>query len=88
MISSVCNEKEWTTYVGVMIKSKIHGMELVARMVGQNDVGDENSQSLTLLEAIDEQGIECVIVFMQPSQKSQDDTEADDPPLLEVMKQC
>jgi hypothetical protein len=61
---------------------------LVARMVGQNDVGDENSQSLTLLEAIDEQGIECVIVFTQPSQKSQDDTEADDPPLLEVMKQC
>jgi hypothetical protein len=32
-MSPVCNE-EWTTYVGVMIKLEIHGIELVIRMVG------------------------------------------------------
>jgi hypothetical protein len=31
MMSLVCNEKEWTTYVGVMIKLEIHRIELVAR---------------------------------------------------------
>jgi hypothetical protein len=39
-MSPVCNE-EWMTYVGVVMKSEIHGIELVVRMVGQNDVGDE-----------------------------------------------
>jgi hypothetical protein len=53
-ISLVCNEKEWTTYVRVVMKSKIRGIELVARMIGWNDVGDESSRSLTLLEAVDE----------------------------------
>jgi hypothetical protein len=66
-MSLICNEKEWTTHVGVMMKSEIHGIELCARMVGQNDVGDEGSQSLTLLEAVDEQGVECGIVVTQPS---------------------
>jgi hypothetical protein len=33
MISPVCDEKEWTTYVDVVMKSKIHGIKLVARMV-------------------------------------------------------
>jgi hypothetical protein len=32
-MSLVCNEKEWTTYVKVMTKSEIRGIELVARMV-------------------------------------------------------
>jgi hypothetical protein len=42
-MSLVCDEKEWTTYVSVVMKSEIRGIELVARMVAQNDVGDENS---------------------------------------------
>jgi hypothetical protein len=42
MMSPVCNEKEWTTYVRVVMKSEIRGIELVARMVGRNDVGDES----------------------------------------------
>jgi hypothetical protein len=28
---------------GSVMKSEIHGIELVARMVDQNDVGDKNS---------------------------------------------
>jgi hypothetical protein len=32
-MSPVCDEKEWTGYVGVVIKSEIHGIELVTRMV-------------------------------------------------------
>jgi hypothetical protein len=32
-MSLVCNEKEWTTYVKVMTKLEIRGIELVARMV-------------------------------------------------------
>jgi hypothetical protein len=43
MISPVCNEKEWSAYVGVVMKSEIRRIELVARMVAQNDVGDESS---------------------------------------------
>jgi hypothetical protein len=30
-MSLVCDEKEWTTYVGVMMKSEIHGIKLVVR---------------------------------------------------------
>jgi hypothetical protein len=44
-MSPVSNEKEWTTYVGVVMKSEIHGIELVTRMVGRNDVGKESSRS-------------------------------------------
>jgi hypothetical protein len=53
-MSPVCDENEWTTYVGVVIKSEIHGIELVARMVARNDIVDESSLSPTLPEAVDE----------------------------------
>jgi hypothetical protein len=66
-MSPVCNEKEWTTYVGVVMKSEICGTELIAIMVAQNDVGDESSQLSTLPEAVDEQHIEYVVVLTQPS---------------------
>jgi hypothetical protein len=36
MISPVYDE--WTTYVGVVMKSEIHGIELVARMGSRNDI--------------------------------------------------
>jgi hypothetical protein len=32
-MSPVCDKKEWTTYIGVVMKSEIRGIELVARMV-------------------------------------------------------
>jgi hypothetical protein len=54
MMSPMCNEKEWITYVRVMMKSKIHGIEFVARIVGWNDVGDESSRSSMLPQAVDE----------------------------------
>jgi hypothetical protein len=47
MMSSVCDEKEWTAYVGVMMKAEICRKELVIRMVSRNDVGDESSWSPT-----------------------------------------
>jgi hypothetical protein len=75
----VCNEKEWIAYIGVVIKLEICGIELVARMVHWNDVGDEGSRSLTLLEAVDDQGVECGIVLTQLSQETQDDTDAYEP---------
>jgi hypothetical protein len=79
MISQVCDEKEWTTYVSVMRKSEIHGIELVARMVARNDVGDKSSRSLNLLEVVDEQHVKCGIVLTQPSQETQADTDAEEP---------
>jgi hypothetical protein len=45
------------------MKSEIHGIELVARMVSRNDVGDENSRSPTLLDAVDEKHVECGVVL-------------------------
>jgi hypothetical protein len=63
MISLVCNENEWTTYVRIMIKSEIHGIEFVARMVGWNNANDESSRSLTLPKAVDEQGVKCGIAY-------------------------
>jgi hypothetical protein len=74
-MSLVCNEKMWTTYVRVVMKSKI---ELVARMAGPTDVGDESSRSPTLPEAVDEQGVECGVVLTQLLQETQDDTDADE----------
>jgi hypothetical protein len=68
--SPVCNEKEWIVYVRVVMKSEIHEIELVARMVARNDVGDESSRSPTLLEVIDEQHVECGIVLTQLSQET------------------
>jgi hypothetical protein len=69
-MSQVCDEKEWTAYVGVVMKSEILEIELVARMVARNNVGDENSRSPTLPEAVDEQHIECGIVLTQPLQET------------------
>jgi hypothetical protein len=55
-MSPVCN-KEWTTYVGVVMKLEIHEIELVAKMVARNDIGDESSRSPTLPDAVDEQHV-------------------------------
>jgi hypothetical protein len=43
MMSPICDEKEWTTYVGVVMKSDIRRIELVVRMVVRNNVGDKSS---------------------------------------------
>jgi hypothetical protein len=62
------------------MKSEICGIELVVRMVGRNDVGDESSRSLTLPKAVDEQCVECGVcgvVLTQPLQETQD---AEEPP--------
>jgi hypothetical protein len=45
-------------YVEVMMKSKMHGIELIVRMVARNDVGNKRSRSPTLPEAVDEQHVE------------------------------
>jgi hypothetical protein len=81
-MSPVCDEKEWATYVGVMMKSKIHGIEFVARMVAWNDVGDQSSQPPILTEAVDEQHIEYGVVLTQPSQETQADTNPEEPPFI------
>jgi hypothetical protein len=52
-------------------------------MVDWNDVGDESSRSSTLLETINEQHVECSVALMQPSQETQDDTGADEPPSVD-----
>jgi hypothetical protein len=69
-MSPVCNEKEWPMYVRVVIKLEIHRIELVARMVGQDDIDDESSRLPTLSDAVDEQHVECDVVLMQPSQET------------------
>jgi hypothetical protein len=79
-ISPGCNGKEWTTYVRVMMKSEIHEIELVERMVGRDDIDDDSSRLSTLPEVAVEQGVECGIVLTQPSQETHDDTDADEPP--------
>jgi hypothetical protein len=66
----------------VVMKSKICEIELVARMVSRNDVGDEISQSLTLPEVVDDQHIECAVVLTQPSQETQADTNVEETPLV------
>jgi hypothetical protein len=81
-MSPICDEKEWTTYVGVMIKSEIHGIELVVRMVSRNDIGDESSRSSTLPKAVDEQHVEFGIMLTQPSKETQADTDPDEPPFV------
>jgi hypothetical protein len=78
-ISPVCDEKEWTTYVGVVMKSEIRGIELVARMVTRNDVDNESAWSSILPEAVDEQHVECGVVLTQPSQETQADTDPEEP---------
>jgi hypothetical protein len=52
MMSLVYDEKEWTAFVVVVMKSEIRGIELVARMVFRNDVGDESSLSPTCLKRL------------------------------------
>jgi hypothetical protein len=66
-MSLVCDEKEWTTYVGVVMKLEIREIVLVARKVARNDVDDESSRSPTLPKVVDEQDVECGIVLSQPS---------------------
>jgi hypothetical protein len=82
MMSPVCDEKEWTTYVGVVMKSEIRGVELVGRMVFQNNVGDKSSWSPTLPEAVDEQHVECGIVLTQLLQETQANTDVEETPLV------
>jgi hypothetical protein len=36
------------------MKSEIHGIELVARMIARNDIGDKSSRLPTLPKAVDE----------------------------------
>jgi hypothetical protein len=81
-MSPVYNVNEWTTYVGVMIKSEIRRIELIAKMDAWNNVGDKSSQSPTLSKVVDEQNIEYGIVLTQPTQKTQDDTDAEEPPFV------
>jgi hypothetical protein len=38
----ICDEKEWITYVGIVMKLEIHKIELVVKMGAYNDVGDED----------------------------------------------
>jgi hypothetical protein len=45
-------------------------IELVTRMVSQNDVDDESSRSPTLPKAVDEQHVKCGVVLTQPSQET------------------
>jgi hypothetical protein len=81
-MSPVCDEKEWATYVGVVMKSEIHVIELVARMISRNDVGEESSRSPTLSEAVDEQHVECDVVFTQSSQETHVVTDIEETPLV------
>jgi hypothetical protein len=64
------------------VKSEIHEIELVARMISRNDVGDESFRSQTLPKAVDEQHIECGIVLTQPPQETQVDTDVKETPLV------
>jgi hypothetical protein len=54
MMSSVCNENEWAAYVGVVMKSEIRAIELVATRIGCNVMCDESSHSPTMPKAVDE----------------------------------
>jgi hypothetical protein len=81
MMSLVCDEKEWTSYVNVVMKSEIRGIDLVARMVAHNDVGDESSRSLTLPKAVDEQHVECGVLLTQLLQETQAGT-IEEPPFI------
>jgi hypothetical protein len=82
-MSPVYNEMKWTVYVRVVMKSEIRGIELIARIIGQNDVGEESSRSPTLLKTVDEQGVKCGIVPMQPLQETQDYTDANEPSFID-----
>jgi hypothetical protein len=81
-MSLICDENEWTAYVGAVMKSEIRVIELVTRKVTWNDVANESSWSLTFPKAVDEQHIECGVVLTQPSQETQVDTDAEEPPFV------
>jgi hypothetical protein len=81
-MSPVCNEKEWTTYVRVVMKSEVCEIELVARLFAQNNVDDESSLSLTLPEAVDEQHVKCGVVLTQPWQETHDNIDVGEPPFI------
>jgi hypothetical protein len=87
MMSVMCNEKEWTAYIGVVLKSGIRVIELVATRVGRDVIGDESAPSPTLPKAVDEQSVECAVVLTQLWQSLDDEGIADKPPLMKVMKQ-
>jgi hypothetical protein len=40
MMSSVCNENEWTSYIMIVMKLEIRRIKLFARMVVWNHIGD------------------------------------------------
>jgi hypothetical protein len=80
-VSPICDE-EWTAYVDVVIKLEIRGIELVARMVIRNDVGDKSSRSSTLPEVVDEKHIECGVMPTQSSQETHTDTDLEEPPFI------
>jgi hypothetical protein len=86
MMSLVCDEKEWTAYVDVVMKLEIHGIELVARMVARNDVDDESSQSPTLPKVIDEQHVKYDVIVTQSSQETQADTDPEEPLFIDSNK--
>jgi hypothetical protein len=46
-----------------MMKSEIYVIELVARMIADNDVDDESSLPSTLPEAVDEQYVKCGVII-------------------------
>jgi hypothetical protein len=87
-MSPIYDEKEWTTYVGVVIKSEIHEIELVTRMVAQNAVCDESSRSPTLIEAVDKPHVKCGVMLTQSSEETHGDTDPKEPHSLVVMKPC
>jgi hypothetical protein len=82
MMSSICDKKQWTAYVGVVIKSEIYGIEFVVIKVAWNNVADESSRLSTLPEAVDEHHVECGVVFIQSSQETQADIDTEEPPFV------
>jgi hypothetical protein len=64
------------------MKSEIHEIELVVRMVSQNNVDYENSRSPTLPKAVDEQHIECGIMLTQQLQETQVNTDVEETPFI------
>jgi hypothetical protein len=79
MMLAMCNE-EWTSYVGVVMESEIHGIELVAARVGRNIICDKSSRSPMMSKAVDGGPIKCAVVLTQPWQVLDDEGIADEPP--------
>jgi hypothetical protein len=79
MISLIYDKNEWTTYVSVVIKSEICGIELAVRKVIRNYVGDKSSQSSALPKTVDEQNVKCGVVLTQLSQETWSDIDTEEP---------